>query len=178
MAGAVGDQIKDTAPGTGTGRPAAKKTTPPASRNKGTGSPKKKGPGRPPNSMADELEGFIASIAMPVLLIDRRDGAAIIAGAPKLAKALDDLARDNKQLRETLQKMLQVTGWGQLAAAVAAIVVPIVANHTDIVPAMVVPMVAPDLATVEAELDEAENNALAEALAQMQQEAEGGPPSS
>lgn len=62
------------------------------------------------------------------------DGQAVIAGAPGLAAALDKLAAENSAVNDALQKMLAASVWGGVITAVAAIALPIAANH-NLIPA-------------------------------------------
>jgi hypothetical protein len=80
-------------------------------------------------------------------MLNMADGSAILAGAPALASALDDLAKENPRVRKVLEGMLATGAWSGVAIAAANIALPILANH-DMMPAnpfaMGSPAPAPD----------------------------------
>lgn len=64
-----------------------------------------------------------------LMAVDKFDGAVIIAGAPKLVEALISMAEVNPEFRRFLESSAKSVVWLQLGTAVAAIAVPIAANH-------------------------------------------------
>jgi hypothetical protein len=64
-----------------------------------------------------------------VAVINQADGFAIVNGAEDLAKALNNVAKDNPSVYKTLERMLTGSAWGAVIVATGAIVLPIAANH-------------------------------------------------
>lgn len=58
-----------------------------------------------------------------------QDGMAIVAGAPRLARSLVKLANENPAVKKALERLVTVSAYGELFGAVAAIAIPIAANH-------------------------------------------------
>lgn len=57
------------------------------------------------------------------------DGRVIAGNASRLADALDLASKQNKELRRALESLTVSSVWGELAGAVAGVLVPILANH-------------------------------------------------
>lgn len=64
-----------------------------------------------------------------VFVINQADGTAIITGAENLAKALNNVAKDNAAVYRNLERMLTGSAWGSVFVAAGAIALPIAANH-------------------------------------------------
>lgn len=62
------------------------------------------------------------------------DGALIIANAPSVAHALDELAKQDPRVAKALERALTVGVYGQLIGALAPLIIGIAANH-GIIPA-------------------------------------------
>lgn len=123
----------------GPGRPKA--TSAPNGAGPASAPPGARGPGRPPGAakpkLAPKLEELIAVAGLFVAGTalargdDRLayDGERIMAGAGRLALALDKAAQESPALRRTLEMLVATSTWGELLTATAAIVLPILANH-------------------------------------------------
>lgn len=86
--------------------------------------------GRPPrNNLKGRLQETVGAVGLMVAVVEPFDGMAILNGAENLATALDNLAAENPSVQRTLEQLLQVSAWGQVMTAVAAIAVPIAAHH-------------------------------------------------
>lgn len=85
-------------------------------------------------ALKGRIESFLVSAGALVLLFNPRDGQAIIAGAPKQAAALDQLAKENPAVKRALERMLTASVYGQLVAAFAPTVLTIAANHGAVPP--------------------------------------------
>lgn len=62
-------------------------------------------------------------------MFDPVDGMAIIEGAPALGDSLAKVAESNPRVAKALDSLTESSGWFEVAAAVAGIVMPIVRNH-------------------------------------------------
>lgn len=91
---------------------------------------------RPPRGVSLErrLEEFITAGGAMLLIVNARDGQAVIAGAPSQARALGALAKENPAVKRALEKLLTVSVYGQLLAAFAPTVLTIAANHGAVPP--------------------------------------------
>lgn len=89
-----------------------------------------------PTSLRAQLEESIAGIGLLVFVVNQADGQLIIAGAPKQARALDQLAKENPAVRGALERLLRTSTYAQLAMAFAPTLLGIAANH-GLVPPMV-----------------------------------------
>lgn len=86
--------------------------------------------GRPPKPKLDEkLTEFFTLIGVGVIAFNEYDGLVILKRGPKLAEALNELAKEDEKIREALEKLLTVSTWGAVVTASASIAVPIAANH-------------------------------------------------
>lgn len=75
------------------------------------------------------LSTNIVTLGSFVALAHQGDGLAIVAGAPKLAEALAKAADENPRVRDGLERMMAAGVWSGVVTAVAAIAIPIAANH-------------------------------------------------
>ena len=93
------------------------------------------------------LNETIMGIGLGVKLLNSFDGEIIIDGAPKLSKALVDLATNDPRYRKYLESASAPGKYGPLLMAVGGIALPIAMNHGlfDIKPKKVqeVPLVDP-----------------------------------
>lgn len=80
-------------------------------------------------SLVKPLEEFLTTTGTLVAVLNPNDGAAIVAGAPRLAAALNNVAKDNADVYRALERMLTGSAWGGVIVAAGAIIVPIMANH-------------------------------------------------
>lgn len=80
-------------------------------------------------SLEKPLANLFASLGSTVYILNRADGQAIIEGSDRLAKALNELAKENPAVHKTLSRMLTGSAWGGVFIAAGGIVVPILANH-------------------------------------------------
>lgn len=85
-------------------------------------------------SLKQPLTDALTSLGVAVQLVNGYDGARIVAGAPQLAEALDELARQDAAVHKALQRILTGSSWGGVAIAAMSIAVPIAANHQMIPP--------------------------------------------
>lgn len=96
---------------------------------------KKKIPGPVATPRATPLETRIrASLSGMELIVrvafsDEVCGNAIAAGAPQLAKSLDDLAKQDPRVRRALEMAMTGGAWGEVLAASLTIVLPVLAHH-------------------------------------------------
>lgn len=94
--------------------------------------PKRRGrpPGRPSKApLQKRLQEAFGAIGLVISMRNPYDGRAILEGAERLSTALDHLARENSSVRRTLEMVLAGGVYGEVLFAVAAIALPIAANH-------------------------------------------------
>jgi hypothetical protein len=93
---------------------------------------------RPPTPRSIEARAGerLTELGFVWFAVSPADGLAFLNGVPRLAAALDHAAKENPRLRVLLERFLTVSVWGELAAAAAAIALPILANHKLIPAAM------------------------------------------
>lgn len=119
-----------------TGRP---KTRPPGAGPTPPAAPEsKRSPGRPPKpKLADKLEEQFGAIGLLLYGVgaargDVRfmyDGECVMGQSHRLAVALDRASLDTPAVRRLLEALVMASAWGEVAGAVAAIAIPILANH-------------------------------------------------
>lgn len=80
-------------------------------------------------NLTKPLTDFFTSIGGMVAVVNKADGIAIITGAEDLAKALNNVAKDNAVVYRNLERMLTGSAWGSVFVAAGAIALPIAANH-------------------------------------------------
>lgn len=111
------------------------------------------GPGRPPKPKLDKkLEELIGSAGSGLMLAGMArgneqlvyDGTILLSKTEELAGALDKLAQENPAVRRVLEGLVQTSAWGSLLAVVAAVGVPILANH-GVLPAQAAGLVGAEL---------------------------------
>lgn len=95
-------------------------------RNVGTGSSAK---ARQLQTISDGVQSTLALAGMLVSAFDAYDGEIILTRSPQVAEALTRLADQNAQVRQALSAFFRVSVYGELAAVLATIAVPIAANH-------------------------------------------------
>jgi len=121
------------------GRPKAQPTSGPQPSGTSTTT---RGPGRPAGAaskakLAPKLQELIAVAGLSVAGLglargDPRllyDSERIMEGAERLSVALERAANESPALRRTLEMLVATSVWGELGTAVAAIALPIAANH-------------------------------------------------
>lgn len=136
-------ELPDTAPTPKRAARSRKRTTKPTAPKPDTPPRAPRPPGRPArNNLRARIEEMISGVGLTVFIINAPDGAAILAGAERLAIALDALAAENPSVQRSLERMLAVNAWGQVLAATSAIALPILANH-NIIPAELVGLAGP-----------------------------------
>lgn len=89
------------------------------------------GPGRPSKSAkrAEAVTAVVALVGVGVLPFDEHDGTVIIEGAGNLGQALAKVAEKNSKVAAALDSLSEVSAWGEVAMAVGAIAMPIIAHH-------------------------------------------------
>ncbi|MBT2400633.1 hypothetical protein [Streptomyces sp. ISL-100] len=114
-----------------------KRRTRRASASSGTDSKPRapRGGVRRPNLESRIAQGF-TTIGTFACIVNEFDGMTIIQGAPNLAASLSKLADENPKVRESLEKMLAAGAWSAVIGAVAAVGIPIAANHKLLPPAV------------------------------------------
>jgi hypothetical protein len=90
---------------------------------------------KPRSTLAPRLESLLGMVGIAVFAVNPIDGQAILTGAPELAAALDQLARENPAVKRVLEQLLATSAWGAVAMATAKILLPIAANH-ELLPGM------------------------------------------
>lgn len=100
--------------------PAAKKTPPKPTS--------KKPRGRPPE-MEKQLGDFFMFIGTTVYAFNPKDGEAIMNNSESLAQAWANLAREDKRVKEFIDRMTTGSAWGQVVFVTAALGIQIAANH-------------------------------------------------
>lgn len=123
----------------------AAKTTAPAAKTTAARKPPTKGKpaGRRRTPLTEPLAGLLSSAGLLLYASDRTraDGEVILAGAPRLAEALSEVAVEQAaagkpQLYDTLKGITTASMWSNVVVAALAIVVPILANHGVIPPTL------------------------------------------
>lgn len=94
-------------------------------------------------SLVKPLTEFFASIGATVYLVNTADGTVIVKGAERLAKSLDNLAKENATVYRNLERMLTGSAWGGVVIAAGAMALPILANH-DLLPFHIPGVEAPE----------------------------------
>lgn len=92
------------------------------------------GTGKWQQPLADALTSQFAMIGLAVYPINAFDGQCILQGAPQLSSSLIGVAETNPKVRDALQKFVTAGAWAGVAAAAAAIAIPILQNHNVIPP--------------------------------------------
>lgn len=119
---------------TGRGRrpkrcPACRTSSPRATREQAEEEPKR--PGRP--RAIDQLQGQIHAqlglLGMGLMFFDQFDAEVVLKKSEKGAKALANLAQTNPAIRKTLEKGVELAGWGPVAMWGAEMMLPIMAHH-------------------------------------------------
>lgn len=80
-------------------------------------------------SLTPQLSMFFGSIGATVYAFDQTCGQSIMQGTPALAEALDELARENENVRRVLEGLMTAGTYSKLVVAVAGIALPIAAHH-------------------------------------------------
>ncbi len=80
-------------------------------------------------SLEKPLNNLITSLGVTVSLVNQTDGQAIIEGSDRLAKSLNELAKENPTVHKNLTRMLTGSAWGSVFIAAGGIAIPILANH-------------------------------------------------
>jgi hypothetical protein len=119
-------------------RPKAEKVTPP-----GTGDPtakpgaKKRGPGRPKGSgtniakLEGNLEELFGMFAFPFFVVgDTHCSEILTNGAPKLAKAYAELAKNNAGVYRFLTSITEGSAWGGVVFTTLSVALPIAQHHS------------------------------------------------
>lgn len=83
----------------------------------------------PKRALTKPLQAMIGNIGLLVGVFNQTDGLIIIDGAEDLAKALDKWAKESDRVYNTLEAMFQFSLGAEVTTAVAAIALPIAANH-------------------------------------------------
>lgn len=97
--------------------------------------------GRWQQPLTDALTQQFVMVGMMVYPFENFDGQTIITGSPQLATSLVGVAEQSPAVRDALQKLVTTGAWAQVAAAVAAIAIPICMHH-GIMPKMKIPGMA------------------------------------
>jgi len=79
--------------------------------------------------LESRLTENLCTIGTFVCVVDQVDGLAIVNGAPNLAASLAKAADSNPKVRDGLEKMLSAGVWSGVVGSLAAIAIPIMANH-------------------------------------------------
>jgi hypothetical protein len=90
-----------------------------------------RGAGRPSNASRREAKvlGLVGKVGATVYAVNEADGLVILHGATPLAAALAKLAEDSPSIAKVIDATLETGAWLEVLACVAAIAVPILANH-------------------------------------------------
>lgn len=90
--------------------------------------PSTKPAGRPP-ALEKQLGEFFNTIAMVVSAFNVDDGMVIANNSESLAKAWADLAREDKRVKEAIEKMMKGSAWSGVIFATGSVAVAIAGNH-------------------------------------------------
>ncbi len=74
-------------------------------------------------------------LGMAILPFDQTDGMIILTEAEKLGKSLNEVAKHNKQIRDVLVRLTQISVYGVFISLHASVVIAIMQNH-DILPSL------------------------------------------
>lgn len=105
-----------------------KRTRRPRAASADTKPKQPRGTARRPALEARLTENLV-TVGTFVCVIDQVDGLAIVNGAPNLAASLAKAAEANPKVRDGLEKMLSAGVWSGVVGSLAAIAIPIMANH-------------------------------------------------
>lgn len=94
-------------------------TTPPGSTTKVRGK----------TGLEPKLVQLFMSMGMVVSFKCEMCGTHIGSQAPQLAKAWDNLAKENPKVRKALTKMLATSAWGEVAMVTGMTLIPIMSHH-------------------------------------------------
>lgn len=84
------------------------------------------------------LASYLDNLALGITLINPADGQIIAEGSDKVAKALVDVGRQDKNWRKWLEKIATPGKYGPLVGALAPMVIAIMANH-NLLPQFMIP---------------------------------------
>lgn len=138
--------------------PKAKRTRKARTARPDTGPTAQRRPPRVPRRK--KLEAMFGNVAISFMTMGlvrqnevlANDGHIIMGGAADLAEALDQLGNENPRVGQVLDNLLTGSAWAGVATAVAAIAIPVAANHSLLPPAFASafasspPMQVPDYA--------------------------------
>lgn len=91
--------------------------------------PKPQRRSRKSDELRQDLEAIFSVAAIGLSVYNEADGTIVANGSPKLAQALVNTSEKNPKLRAFLENMTTGFAYSELMVAVAAIVLPIMANH-------------------------------------------------
>lgn len=93
-------------------------------------SEKKKPTGVRSTPLEKKLEKFYGGIGMAVFGFDQHCGQVIISNAGSMAASLDQLAKQNPEVRKLLERLMETSAYGLVIAAHAPVVFAIALHHS------------------------------------------------
>lgn len=124
------DAAKDTTPRTPSGRKSrAKPGATKGGARPGAGRPAGGRNGAPTGQLDKRLAELFGMIGLATFAVNQADGAAIIEHSEPIAKALQQLAKENPAVARFLNGLLQSSAWGGVIMATAPLVLKLCANH-------------------------------------------------
>lgn len=110
-------------------KPKPKTTKPKEPTGGSDAKPKSTKPAGRPVGLEKQLGEFFNTIAMVVSAFNVEDGMIIASNSDSLAKAWTDLAREDKRVKEAIEKMMKGSAWSGVIFATGSVAVAIAGNH-------------------------------------------------
>lgn len=92
-------------------------------------------------------------IGMALLPFNQNDGMIILTEAEKLGKSLNEVSKHNKQIRDVLVRLTQISVYGVFLSAHASVAIAIMQNH-DIIPSFPFQQIDKDIIDLEQKRNE------------------------
>lgn len=108
----------------------------------------KRGPGRPPKpdlgkKVAELVESIGTALTGAAMISGSKqtayDAAVLLERADDVGEMMGQLAKENPAIARSLERLFTVSGWGKVSMTLAAVVLPIAANHGMMPPILAAP---------------------------------------
>lgn len=91
----------------------------------------------------DKLDEVWVGLGGALMMFDPFCGVTLTVNGPQVSDAVVEIAKVNPRVRQALEGFAQVSTWGAMLGAAGAVVMPILAHHTNLIPGGVGVMLAP-----------------------------------
>jgi len=80
-------------------------------------------------TLGKPLTDLFTTMGTMLILVDDYDGTVVVENAERLAKQLDEIAKNNPGVQAALERLVSGSQWGGVVATFGAVAVPIAARH-------------------------------------------------